>query len=314
MHISILGGGSWGTALAIHLAKNHHTITIWEFFETQARKVQDERICPLLPEVPLPQSMSVYSDMHKALAGAELILLVVPSDKVESTIQQAKSLIQNQPIIICSKGFASSGQLLGDVVQKQVSGNVYCLYGPTHAEEVCKGILSGIVLAGGEGKEKLKKVLESKTLKVDLSDDIIGVQVAAALKNILAVFIGVLDGAKLGDNTKAYVLTKGVEEIKNIGVKWGARTDTFYGLAGIGDVYVTCTSTHSRNHYVGEEVGKGRKLDEVLGEMKMVAEGITSVKQIPHLQKQFNLALPLMNGLYQILFEGAAVERILEGL
>ena len=304
MKIAILGGGSWGTALAVHLAQNNHEIKVWEFFAEQAQKMEEERYCPLLPEVKLSGNIFVSSKMEEVLPESELVFLVVPSDKAEMTIEKAAEHLQNQSVIICSKGFASNLRLLSDVVKEKVSGEVYCLYGPTHAEEVCKGLFSGIVLAGGEGKEKFKEVLENDALKVDLSDDLVGVQVAAALKNIVAVFAGVLDGVGLGDNAQAFIITKGLDEIEKVGLAWGAKKETFVGLAGIGDLIVTCSSQHSRNRYAGKEVGKGRKIEEVVEEMKMVAEGVTTVKEAVKLKEKFNLELPLITGLYEILFEG----------
>jgi len=187
------------------------------------------------------------------------------------------------------------------------------LYGPTHAEEVGKGMFSGIVLAGKDGQE-LKKEIEDENLKVDFTEDIIGVQVAAALKNILAVFIGVLEGVKLGDNAQAYVMTKGLGEIKEVGLKWGAQEETIFGLAGMGDLIVSCTSEHSRNRYVGKQIGQGRKLDEVIKEMKMVAEGINILGEIPALKEKFDLELPLISGLYRIVFEGENPEVIFKEL
>lgn len=312
MKISILGGGSWGTALAVQLAKNKHQVKVWEFFEEQARKMQVERVCPLLPEVKLPENIFVSSKMEEVVSGSKLVLIVVPSDKVEVTINQAAKFLESQPIIICSKGFASNSRLLSEVVKEKVKGEVYCLYGPTHAEEVGWGKLTGIVLAGGKGKVKLKKALESDNFKIELSKDIVGVQVAAALKNIIAIFIGLLDGLGEGDNAKAYIMTKGLEEIKQVGLAWGAKKETFYGLTGMGDLIVTCTSKHSRNRHVGEQIGKGRKLSEVLAEMKMVAEGVTNLKEAINLQDKFNLKLPLISGLYAILFEGKDAREVLK--
>jgi glycerol-3-phosphate dehydrogenase (NAD(P)+) len=310
MKITILGGGSWGTALAVHLAGNGHEIKVWEFFEEQAREMQEKRVCNLLPKVRLPSNIYVTHELNKALDDFELVLIVVPSDKVEGLMENAKSFIKTQPVIICSKGFGSNSKLLSEVI----NGEVYCLYGPTHAEEVCKGMFSGIVLAGPDGRKKLAREIESDNFKVELSSDIIGVQVAAALKNILAVFVGVLDGAGLGDNAKAYIMTKGLGEIKQVGLAFGGKEETFYGLAGIGDMIVTCTSQHSRNRFVGQEVGKGRKLQEVIDEMKMVAEGVTTLKEAIKLKKQFNLTLPLITGLYEILINGKDVKEVLNSL
>ncbi len=314
MNITILGGGSWGTALAVHLAKKKHIVTIWEFFDHQAKEMQENRECPLLPGVHLLENITVSSDMASTLSTAELVLVVVPSDKVESTLEKAKLYLKSQPLIICSKGFASGTKLLSEVVREKVLNPLFFLYGPTHAEEVGKGILSGIVLAGGQGKEGLQKELESSLFKVDLSDDVIGVQIAAALKNILAVFVGILDGMGLGDNAKAYIMTKGIAEITDVGISFGARQETFYGLAGIGDVIVTCLSEHSRNFRVGREIGRGRKLDEVLAETKMVAEGIIAAQHIPALEQRCTKPLPLLHGIRGILFEGKNPMKILEEL
>ncbi len=312
MKIAIIGGGSWGTALAVHLAKNKHQIKVWEFFKEQAEEMEQKRFCRLLPEAKLAENIFVSWEMNKVLVDCELVLLVVPSDKIESTMKNAKALLKSQPIIICAKGLGSNLRLLSEVVKENYPGEIYCLYGPTHAEEVCKGMFSGMVLAGGKGKEKLQKAICSKDLKVELSEDIIGVQVCASLKNIFAIFIGIVDGMQLGDNAKAYLMTKGLGEMKEIGLKWGAKEETFDGLAGMGDLIVTCTSQHSRNRYVGEQIGKGRKLDEILAEMKMVAEGVTTLKTAVQLENKFSLKLPLINGLYQILFEGKDARRVLE--
>jgi len=303
MKIAILGGGSWGTALAVHLAKNNQELKVWEFFSEQAKEMQERRYCRLLPEVRLPKQVFVSDSLPEVLVGSELVLVAVPSDKVETVVQQAAQLIQSQPVIICSKGFASNLRLLSEAVSEKVNGNVFCLYGPTHAEEVGKGMFSGIVLAGGHGKEQLKELFENEALIVELSDDLIGVQVAAALKNILAVFVGVLDGMELGDNAKAFLITKGLEEIRQVGMSLGAKSETFNGLAGIGDIIVTCGSKHSRNRYVGQEVGKGRKLEEVIKEMSMVAEGVTTVKNAFMLKEKLGLKLPLITGVHNILFE-----------
>ena len=313
MKIAILGGGSWGRALAVHLAKKNHEVKVWEFFQEQAQEMQEKRICKLLPEATLPENIFISHKMEEVLPKTDVVFLVVPSDKVEVTVEKAKHLLSNQPIIICSKGFGEGLTLLSDVVSKKVSGNVYCLYGPTHAEEVCKGVFSGIVLAGKEGTERetLRNAINSDHFKVEVSGDIVGVQLCAALKNILAVFVGVLDGKKLGDNAKAYIITKGLEEIKTIGLKLGAKEETFYGLAGIGDIIVTATSKHSRNRHVGEQVGKGQKLGDVLAEMKMVAEGVTAVKKAIGFKEKLGLRLPLIEGLYQILFDGNDVEEVL---
>lgn len=314
MKITILGGGSWGTALAMHIARQQHNVKIWEFFEGQAKKMQDERHCPLLPDAKLLDNIFVTHNIEESLQGSDLILLVVPSDKVSETIDSVKHFFLNQPILICSKGLSEGLEFMTDLLSKKITNELFCLYGPTHAEEVCHGKFSGIVLAGKDNEVRLgiKAVLASKNFKVECTEDIIGIQIASALKNIVAVFIGMLDGLNLGDNAKAYAITKGLEEIRKLGTCLGGKADTFYGLAGIGDIIVTATSQHSRNRYVGEQIGKGRKLDDILGEMNMVAEGITTIKSSIQLARRENVKLPLIEGLYGVLFNGKDPIKVLE--
>jgi glycerol-3-phosphate dehydrogenase (NAD(P)+) len=316
MRISVLGGGSWGTALSVHLARKGFQVRIWEFFEEQAKEMQEKRVCKLLPGALLPDDIYVSSDMGEVLQDSELVLIVVPSDKVEETIGNAKKYLSKQPFVICSKGFASGTTLLSEVVSENVEGNVYCLYGPTHAEEVCNGMLSGIVLAGkdSEERDRIFAAFNSNSLKVDLSEDVVGVQICSALKNFLAIFIGILDGKELGDNAKAFMITKGLEEIKRIGVALGGEEETFYGLAGIGDVIVTCTSKHSRNRYLGEQIGKGKGLNEVIEEMHMVAEGVNAVKNAVKFKEKFDIEIPLIMGLHDILFANKDVDEVLRGV
>lgn len=314
MNITILGGGSWGSALAVHLAKKNHSVKIWEFFQQQAQEMQEKRICPLLPQARFAKNIFITSDFKESLINTDLILIVVPSDKVAKTIDNAKPYLKKQPLILCSKGLSSDAGLLSEIIRKKVSNPIYCLYGPTHAEEVCLGKFTSIVLAGGKGKNKLQKELQSPNLKVELSDDLIGVQVASALKNVLAVFVGIADGLGMGDNAKAYLITAGLKEITSIGTAWGAKKETFIGLAGIGDIIVTCLSEHSRNRHVGEQLGKGRKLPDILAEMKMIAEGVTTTKQAYALAKKFKLKLPLITGLHQILFEEKDPKEIIQNL
>lgn len=316
MKIAILGGGSWGTALGVHLAKKNHGVKIWEFFEEQAKEMQENRECKLLPGTKLPENIFVSSNMQEIVQDCELVLLAVPSDKAELTIESCKEFLDDQPVVICSKGLAEGLRFLSDAIKEKVLGEVYCLYGPTHAEEVGKGLFSGIVLAGKDSEERtrIRETFASGSLKVDVTEDVVGVQLCSALKNVLAVFVGVLHGKGLGDNAKAFVMTEGLGEIKSIGLKLGARDETFHGLAGLGDVIVTCTSEHSRNRHVGVEVGKGRKLDDVIEEMSMVAEGVTAVKKAVGFKERLGSELPLIQGLYDVLFNGKDVEDVLKEL
>jgi glycerol-3-phosphate dehydrogenase (NAD(P)+) len=303
MKFAILGGGSWGLALAAHLVPRH-SIKMWEFFPDKALEMQTTRKSIYLTDATIDPAIEISSDLEYVLAASEIVLVVVPSDKVASTLERCKNVLQKQTIIICSKGFTPELQLLSVAARQFVQGEIYCLYGPTIADEVYKNQFTGMVLAGEHKNFELEEALEDKDLQIELSDDIIGVQIAAALKNILAIYIGMLDGMGLGENAKAYVITKGLKEIIDLGLKFGAKEATFYGLAGIGDIITTCFSEKSRNRSFGENIGKGKKLTEVLSEMNNVVEGLAALKAVHQISNEKSVTMPLIEGLYKIVFEG----------
>lgn len=311
MDFTVFGGGSWGTALAIHLRRNNHTVKIWEFNREQAEQMQKSRFCPLLPEkVLIPKDIFITSSLEKAVENTDVILVAVPSDKVETTITNAKKFISNQEVLLCSKGFASRQRLQSDVLQQNLPHNaIYCLYGPTLAIELANGLLTGIVLAGKSDKSALKKALKSDILRVETTDDMIGVQVGAALKNVIAILIGIAEGVGLGQNATAYVFTKGLNEIKTIGVAMGADPETFMGLTAIGDL-----TLRSRNRMLGVEIGKGRSLEETLKHTNHVLEGIASVQDALMLKNKLNLNLPMISELYKILFKSKAPKEALSNI
>jgi glycerol-3-phosphate dehydrogenase (NAD(P)+) len=232
---------------------------------------------------------------------SEVIFVCVPSYAVVPALLKEK--ITNQKIIICSKGFASGEKLLSEALEEKFKNEIFFLYGPTLAEELEKGELSAMVLAGGEGKEELKKQIESETLHIELSDDIIGAQVGAALKNVVTIFVGIIKGAGCGQNTQAYIFTKGVQEIQKIGVALGAEPDTFFGLTCIGDL-----TLHSRNRYLGIELGKGRNLDDILLEMHYIPEGINALRNAKIMTKKLGIDAPIINLLYSIIFENYSIQ------
>lgn len=309
MKIAILGGGSFGTALSVVFSKNGHNVKIWEFVATQADEMQKTRICPMLPEVKIPNEVIISSDMQDIVPDSEIILLVVPSDKVEGTIKSAKELITDQKIIICSKGFGENQKFLTDVVRENITNPVYCLYGPTLAKEMAEGEVTGMVLAGKNDLSILEKEIKSDSLKIQTTDDIIGVQIGAALKNVVTIFVGIVEGLGMGDNTKAYVFVKGIEEIKKIGLELGAKEKTFLGLTCVGDL-----TLNSRNRKLGIEIGKGRKLEDILKEANHVSEGVLAIKNAVKLGEKLDLDLTLINGLYKILFENTDPIEILRSL
>jgi glycerol-3-phosphate dehydrogenase (NAD(P)+) len=302
MKIAILGGGSWGLGLASHFI-NKNEVSIWEFFEDKALEMEKTRISPYLKGAVIDERISISSDIDKVIFNCDIILLVVPSDKIVSTVEKCKNVGQKQTFIICSKGFTTDLQLLSDSVKKIVSNEVYCFYGPTIAEEVYRNQFTGMVLAGPKRNLELKQALEDDTLVIELSDDIIGVQIGAALKNILAISIGMLDGMGQGENAKSYVITKGLQEIIKLGLAFGAKEETFYGLAGIGDIITTCFSEKSRNRTFGQHIGEGKTMDQALSEMNNVVEGLYALKALHEITKQKNIELPILNSIYRIIFE-----------
>jgi glycerol-3-phosphate dehydrogenase (NAD(P)+) len=273
MKITILGNGVYGKAMTNHLSRKGHSVRIDD------------------------------------IGDSEIIFVCIPSYAVIPVLSKLKDQIKDQQIIICSKGFASDEQLLSEALKEKFKNKIFFLYGPSLAPELEKGELTGMVLAGGEGKEELKKEIESETLKIELSEDIIGVQIGATLKNALTIFVGILEGAGYGQNAQAFILTKGIAEIQKIGIALGANPNTFLGLTCVGDLML-----RSRNRLIGIELGKGRKLDEVVEEINIehIPEGITAIKNARAIAQKNNIETPLINSLYSIIFENLSIEQILK--
>lgn len=267
MKIALLGKGTFGSVFASYLSCRGHDV--------QIDKIENPQI----------------------------IFVCVPSYAVVSALLKEKDKIADQKIIICSKGFASEKKLLSEALKEKFKNEIFFLYGPTIAEELEKGELSAMVLAGGEGKEKLKKQIESETLRIELSDDIIGAQVGAALKNVATIFVGIAEGAGYGENTQAYIFTKGVQEIQKIGVALGAEQNTFFGLTCVGDL-----TLHSRNRYLGIELGKGRNLDDIILEMHYIPEGINALKNAKAMTERLGIDTPLIRLLYSIIFGNYSIQ------
>jgi len=313
MNISILGGGSWGLALSTHLVK-HNKVKIWEFFPDKALEMQVTRKSNYLPNAILAEGIEVSSNLEEVVKFGDIVIIAVPSDKVSATIEKCHNDIKFKPVIICSKGFSIDGRLLSEVAREYIQSDIYCLYGPTIADEVYKFMFTGIVLAGQTKNASLKKILEDDDLKVELSDDIIGVQIASTLKNILAIYVGMLDGMGLGENAKSYVITKGLQEMMEFGYALGASKQTFYSIAGIGDIITTCFSEKSRNRTFGEEIGKGKNMAQAMQEIPNVVEGVEALRITNKISGEKNIEMPLINGLYKVIFEDADPLELLHSL
>lgn len=309
MKISILGGGAFGTALAIHFSKKVDLVSVWEFFDEQAKHMQERRESDFLPGHKIADNVTVTSDMEESLKDSHIIIVVVPSSTFDQTMQNASAFITNQDIIICSKGLGKNNELLSDIVKKYTSTNVYCLYGPTIAAELADGILTGMVLAGENENEELTKLIQSDTVHIDTSTDIIGAQVASALKNVVTIFVGIIEGGEYGDNTKSLIFVRGLHEIKKLGIALGGTSESFFSLTGLGDMLL-----HSRNRMFGQEIGKRRKVDEVLKESGHVVEGLVALQHVLDLSKKLNIKLEVIEGLNKILYEDADPKSVLKEL
>lgn len=305
MNVTVLGGGSFGTALAIHLAKQHE-VKVWEFSKERVEVCNFTRVNDLLSKVKIPFNVKYYNDIEASLKDSEMVFMAVPSNNVKSTIESVKPFIGQDVLIVnCSKGFCEeTGQAVYQLIEQVMEREVIVLGGPMHAEEVAEEHLSGAIIASKDIElvKKVKHRIQDHRLKLYISDDPLGVALGSSLKNILAILLGITDGLGLGDNTKAYIFTKGLAEMSLLGESIGAKKETFYGLSGLGDLFVTATSKHSRNRHVGEELGKGKELDKILENMSMVAEGVVTTKIAYNLAQE--LDLPIIKGLYLVLFEG----------
>lgn len=318
--VAVLGAGSWGNTLALVLA-NKFNVTMWEFDASLAQLLAKERENKrFLPGIIFPETLTVTNNLEEAIKDAFMIVFAVPSFAIRPTAKNASKWISsNQILVTVTKGledktFLRMSQILDEVIPEKKG--VVALSGPTHAEEVSKKIPSTIVAACPDLKtaEVVQHAFMTDYLRVYTNDDIAGVELGGAIKNIIAIIAGISDGMGLGDNTKAALMTRGMAEIIRLGKKAGAKEKTFSGLTGMGDLIVTCCSKHSRNRYVGEELGKGRKIKEIVDSMQMVAEGVKNCESIYHFAKKLQVEMPLTNELYKIIYQDGNIHDSIKNL
>lgn len=311
MKVGFIGAGSWGTTLALHLAELGHNVLLWAHGAEQREQLRRDRENALyLPGIPLPEKVAVVEEVAEA-ASAPVVVIATPTQFIRGTLASvAPDGLSNALVVSASKGIERGTLRRVSEMLAETHGvgpeRFICLSGPSHAEEVSRHIPTLIVAASRDmtTAETIRDLFTTDALRVYSSSDVVGVELGGALKNVIAVCAGIIDGLGFGDNTKAALVTRGLAEITRMGVALGADAETFSGLSGLGDLVVTCFSRHSRNRYVGEQVGAGRKLEEVVVEMAMVAEGVTTTESAFQLAVRHQIEMPITDEVYRILFQG----------
>lgn len=317
--ISVLGSGSWGLALALLLHNNGHEVLLWSARPENARKLREKRENPdRLPGVRLPDEIDVLTDMERALKDVDVTVLAVASPYIRSTAHKmAPFVCKDQKIVNVAKGIEEKTlKTLSEVIEEEIpQGNVAVLSGPSHAEEVGRGLPTTCVISAHtqEVAEYLQSIFMSPVFRVYTTPDILGVELGGALKNVIALAAGTADGLGYGDNTKAALITRGITEIGRLGKKMGAQMETFYGLSGIGDLIVTCASKHSRNRKAGYLIGQGYTMEEAMKEVQMVVEGVYSARAARELAEKYEVEMPIITEVNRVLFEGkSAAEAVMD--
>lgn len=308
--ISVIGMGSWGTTLAILLAEKGFEVFGWEWIKERATLMQEQHEnIYFLPEIKFPLNLTITNDLKKAALHADILVLAVPSHVVRSIIEAIGEIAPEKKIVNVAKGIENETMLrMSEVIHKVGNvplQNIVTLSGPTHSEEVSKKLPATIVAASvnEELAQEIQHLFMTDYFRVYRSTDIVGVELGGALKNVIAIGAGISDGMGMGDNTKAALITRGLREITRLGVACGANPHTFSGVSGIGDLIVTCGSRHSRNRYVGEQLAKGKSLDDITSHMEMIAEGIKTTKSAYQLSHKMNIDMPITDHIFQVLFE-----------
>jgi glycerol-3-phosphate dehydrogenase (NAD(P)+) len=308
--ITILGSGSWGSVIGESLAVNDHSVMMWQRDANKASAMSADRLHPLLADFIFSNNINFTSNLKQSLLGAEIVVVAVPSHSVREIMSNTAEFIGDDCIIVnISKGLEIDTLLtMSSVIAEETKGkdiSIVSLYGPSHAEEVCRKIPTTLVAASRNENalKRVQNIFSTHVLRVYTNTDILGVELGGSIKNVIAIAAGICDGIGFGDNTKAAILTRGITEMTRLGIAMGALEKTFAGLSGIGDLFVTCSSKHSRNRFVGEEIGKGRKIDEIVSQMNMVAEGVKTAKAVFQLCQKHDVIMPISKAVYDVLYK-----------
>lgn len=312
MRITVLGAGGWGTTLAIILQLNGHEVTLWEFKRNYARTLKKSRVNKLyLPGIKIPPEIEITNSVEDACKDKHMIVIAIPTQFIRDVIKNIKKIEFPDTIFVSvSKGIEKDTLLtVSKIIKEELTSiepsNIGVLSGPSHAEEVSRKVPTAVV-AASEDKivaRQIQAAFMTSYFRVYSSTDVIGVELGGALKNVIAIGAGIIDGADFGDNTKALIMTRGIAEISRLGISMGADPQTFSGLSGMGDLIVTCMSQHSRNRYVGEQIGKGNKLKSILKSMDMVAEGVETCRSVHQLSAELGVETPIASATYKVLYE-----------
>ncbi len=320
MNVSIIGDGGWGTAVGMLLNGYGHTVTVWGPFEAYLAEIRAKREnVRFLPGVALPDTVAWTADPAQAVAGADCVVLAVPSKFYQDVCVRFVGLIPpGVPVVSLTKGLCEKTHRRMSEIASAVLGlpAVAVLSGPSHAEEVSRGIPTAVVAAAPEEAlaKQVQQLFTGPRFRVYTSTDPLGVELGGAIKNVIALAVGASDGLGFGDNTRAAIITRGLAEMTRLGVALGARPETFAGLSGVGDLIVTCTSSHSRNHAVGERLGKGEPIEAILASMKMVAEGVWNAKAVRDTARACGVDVPIAEQVCRWCYEGASPRASVEAL
>ncbi len=327
MTVAVIGGGGWGTALAILLAKNGHTVRLWVYEADLAEQMRRERVNErFLPDVRIPDEIAITSELNEAATGAETIVLATPSHALRETASRlahagGETLAAACLVVIATKGLEQEShhrmsEVVDETLPSPLRKHPVVLAGPSHAEEVARGIPTAVVAACADRAraQAAQEMFSNEAFRVYTNDDVIGVEIAVALKNVVAIAAGISDGLGFGDSTKGALLTRGLAEIARLGEALGARHETFAGLAGMGDLIATATSRHSRNRRLGEAIGRGVTLEAALASSPMVAEGVGTAKAAVDLAVRCGVELPIAAQVCAILFEGKSAREAMRQL
>ena len=320
MNVTVLGSGAWGTALALVLLENGHQVTLWSYFQEESDRIRENRENPMLKGVTIPEALELTADIN-CVAKSDVVLLATPSFAVRSTAQKLSPLVKSGTILgSVGKGIEKgTGLRLSQVIAQEVGEKcpIVVLCGPTHAEEVGRNIPSAIVAASENrmAAHVVQDLFMNSRLRVYASPDVVGVEIGAALKNVIALCAGVIDGMGFGDNTRAMLMTRGLTEIARLGMALGGKQSTFAGLAGVGDLIVTCTSMNSRNHRAGILMGQGKSIQEAMEDMGgAVVEGYYAAASARELALKTGVEMPITEAAYQVMYEGRDIQEAFHGL